>query len=61
VNKASADGRCTLDAITEQARGRNRAVLNDLRSVDVTKIRTALQELTAAVRGQLEADETNAK
>ncbi len=35
--------------------------LNDLRSVDVTKIRTALQELTAAVRGQLEADQTNAK
>ena len=52
------DGRGTLDAITERARERNRAVLNHLQGADVTAIRTALKELTATVRAQLHADET---
>ena len=55
--RLTADGRATLDAITERARERNKALLDDLQGIDVAMIRKALQTLTATVRAQLQADE----
>ena|SRR5665213_19255 len=55
------DGRCTPDAITERARERDRAVLNDLQGADVSRIRTALQDVTTTVPASLEVDKTKAQ
>jgi DNA-binding MarR family transcriptional regulator len=51
-------GHGTLDAITNQSRERNRALLNDLPGVDVDAVRAALRQLTNAARSQLQPEAT---
>jgi DNA-binding MarR family transcriptional regulator len=52
------DGRITLERISDRARKRHEAVVDDLEGIDVASIRTAMQRLAATVRTQLQTDET---
>jgi DNA-binding MarR family transcriptional regulator len=54
--RITSDGRSVLDAITTLARVNNAALLDDARGIDVLALRSALQQLTAAVKARLGVD-----
>ena len=52
------EGHDTLDAITKRSRERTAVLLKDLPAIDVEAVRVSLQQITIAVRSQLEIDQT---